>query len=278
MTLGRHIRSALLSLGGNKVRTALTMLGIMIGVLAVTLLVSVGEGTQRFVENSLQSLGSNLLSVVPGRVETQRWGYIGAAVERPLVEADVELLERRATLIAAATPVVFGNAFLRHQSATHSTSVFGVTPSFLKVRRLRVELGTFFAKEDDVARRRVVVLGRTLVQALFEGRDPVGASIRIGSERFRVIGVLERKGRSLGVDLDDIALIPTSVAKDFFSQRGINQILAVVHDGVRADRASAQIEGLLAERRRGDRSFTIQTQDDLLSAFSNITAALSWGL
>src|SRR5450631_3382349 len=108
MRLRRHLRSAALALTANKVRTALTMLGIMIGVLAVTLLVSVGDGTRQFVETSLQSLGSNLLSVVPGRFEARRWGYVGAAVEKPLVQADVELIQRRATLVAAATPVIFG--------------------------------------------------------------------------------------------------------------------------------------------------------------------------
>jgi len=278
VNLRRHLRSATLALTANKVRTALTMLGIMIGVLAVTLLVSVGDGTRQFVETSLQSLGSNLLSVVPGRFEARRWGYVGAAVEKPLVLADVELIQRRATLITAATPVIFGNATLRHEADRRSTSVFGVAPEFLRVRRLRVSGGVFFTSQDDQAHRRVIVLGQTLVHSLFSHGSPVGQSIRVGSERFRVLGVLEGKGRSLGVDLDDMALIPTSVAQDVFAQRGINQILAVARDDTRPELASQQIESLLALRRRGERCFTIQTQDDLLRTFSSITGALSAGL
>lgn len=278
MRLHGHLRSATFALTANKGRTGLTMLGIMIGVLAVTLLVSVGDGTRRFVENSLQSLGSNLLSVVPGRFETRRWGYVGAAVEKPLVMADIELIARRATLIAAATPVVFGNATLRHEAQRRSTSVFGVAPEFLRVRRIRVERGAFFTAQDGQAHRRVVVLGQTLVHRLFSDTNPVGQSIRVGSERFRVLGVLERKGRSLGVDLDDMALIPTLVAQDIFAQHGISQILAVASEAARADQAGEQIEALLALRRRGERCFTIQTQDDLLRAFSSITGALRAGL
>jgi putative ABC transport system permease protein len=272
------LRNAALALAANKVRTALTMLGIMIGVLAVTLLVSVGDGTRRFVEASLQSLGSNLLSVVPGRFEARRWGYVGAAVEKPLVRADVELIRRRATLISAVTPVIFGNATLRHGADRRSTSVFGVAPEFLRVRRLRMVAGSFFTAQDDQAHRRVVVLGQTLVHGLFSDRSPVGQSIRVGSARFSVVGTLERKGRSLGVDLDDIALIPTSVAEDVFAQHGINQILAVARDDTRPELASQQLESLLALRRRGERCFTIQTQDDLLRAFSSITGALSASL
>jgi putative ABC transport system permease protein len=272
------VYAAVLALTANKLRSALTMLGILIGVLAVTLLVSVGEGASSFVENTLASIGTNLLSVVPGRVDAKSFGYLGAAVSKPLVMEDVTLLERQATLIAAVTPMVLGSATLQRQGRRRSSSVFGVGEAFLGVRNLHVQTGSFFRKEDVDARRRVVVLGPTLVDALFGSQNPMGDTVRIGNEQFRVIAVTERKGRSLGVDLDDMALIPATVAQEFFAQDNLNQILVVARVDAESSRAAAQISQLLASRRHGDTCFTIQTQDDLLRVFQTITSAMSWTL
>jgi putative ABC transport system permease protein len=274
----RHLRSAALALSANKARTALTMLGILIGVLAVTLLVSVGEGAKFFVERSLTSIGTNLLSVVPGRLERQRFGYMGAAVDKPLLLEDATLLARRATHLLAVTPVIVGNATLQHGHRRRTTSVFGVGPDFLRVRQMSMQSGAFFRAEDVVGRRRVVVLGPTLVSALLPGENPVGRTVRLGGESFRVVGVTASKGQSLGVDLDDMALLPASVAGDLFSQTSLNQILAVARAGTDAATATQQIDDLLASRRSGERCFTIQTQDDLLRVFSTVTTAMSWTL
>ncbi|HET9933752.1 MAG TPA: ABC transporter permease, partial [Polyangiaceae bacterium] len=272
----QHVKSAALSLAANKTRSALTMLGISIGVLAVTLLVSVGEGAKSSVETSLTSIGTNLLSVVPGRIEAQGFGYLGAAVRKPLVIEDSELLERQATHLAAVTPVVLGNASIQFAGRARSTNIFGVGPRFLDVRNIRLESGSFLSSEDIAARRRVVILGRTLVDSILDGKPAIGSSVRVGGERFRVVGVTERKGRSLGIDLDDMALVPVSVAAEFFEQTSLNQILAAAKSDTDAELASQQIDELLAGRRRGERSFTIQTQDDLLRVFDSITSAMSW--
>lgn len=274
----QHLRAAALALSANKARTALTMLGILIGVLAVTLLVSVGEGAKFFVERSLASVGTNLLSIVPGRVENQRFGYIGAAVDKPLTLNDADLLARRATRLTAVTPVILGNATLQHAGKRRTASVFGVGPAFLDVRQMALDSGSFLTAEDLAGRRRVVVLGQALVSALLPGESPIGRTIRLGSERFRVIGVTAQKGQSLGLDLDDMALIPASAAADLFSQTSLNQILAVARADGDGAQATEEIERLLASRRGGERCFTIQTQDDLLKLFSTVTTAMSWTL
>ncbi len=274
----QHLRAAALALSANKARTALTMLGILIGVLAVTLLVSVGEGAKFFVERSLASVGTNLLSIVPGRVENQRFGYIGAAVDKPLTLNDADLLARRATRLTAVTPVILGNATLQYAGKRRTASVFGVGPAFLDVRQMALDSGSFLTAEDLAGRRRVVVLGQALVSALLPGENPIGRTIRLGSERFRVIGVTAQKGQSLGLDLDDMALIPASAAADLFSQTSLNQILAVARADGDGAQATEEIERLLASRRGGERCFTIQTQDDLLKLFSTVTSAMSWTL
>jgi putative ABC transport system permease protein len=191
---------------------------------------------------------------------------------------DVRLLQRQATSISAVTPLVLGSASLHHQGRRRSSSVFGVGEAFLDVRNLHLQAGSFFRREDIDSHRRLVVLGSTLVDVLFADRDPIGSTIRIGTEQFRVIAVVERKGRSLGVDLDDMALIPATVAQEFFAQDTLSQILAVARVDSESALAARQIEQLLAGRRHGDACFTIQTQDDLLRVFQTITQAMSWTL
>lgn len=273
-----HLATALFALLNNKTRTALTMLGIVIGVLSVTLLVSVGEGARAFVSDTLSSLGTNLLSVVPGRSEVRGIGAPGASVAKPLVLDDVSLLDREATHLRGVCPVVLGTGGVRREGRERDTNVFGVGESFVDIRKLTIEDGEFFRAEDVRARRRLVVLGRTLVRELFSDSDPIGQSVRIGDARFRVAGVLAPKGRSLGVDLDDLVLVPVTAAQDLFSQQTLSQILAAAPPGVDPRRAAFEIEELLALRRRGERPFTIQTQDDLLATFGTLTSALSWTL
>jgi putative ABC transport system permease protein len=270
-----HLTTAVLALWANKTRTALTMLGIVIGVLSVTLLVSVGEGAKAFVADTLTSLGTNLLSVVPGRSEVRGLGTMGASVAKPLLLEDAEMLEREATRLRGVCPVVLGTGAVRHEARVRDTNVFGVGASFADLRQLSLERGAFFREDDITARRKLAVLGRTLVRELFPDSDPVGQTVRIGDARFRVAGVLLEKGRSLGIDLDDLILVPVTSAQDLFAQQTLSQILAAAPPEGDPRLAAREIEELLALRRRGDRPFTIQTQDDLLETFGTLTSALS---
>jgi putative ABC transport system permease protein len=272
-----HLLSAVAALTANKIRAALTMLGVVIGVLAVTLLVGVGDGARVYLDRQLTSLGTNLLVIVPGRRETR--GGLGAMPQgqtsRPLVLEDAQALERQATLLRGVSPVVLGGGTVRYQGRQRDTMVLGVGPAFGDIRNMHVDRGSFVRAEDLDARRRVVVLGRTVVRELFGEENPLGQAIRIADGRFRVVGVMEEKGRSLGFDLDDLVFVPATSAMDLLSQDFLSQIIVAARSRAETSNAIDEATEILARRRHGDRGFTVQSQDDLLRTFGTLTTAMT---
>ncbi|MDR3589299.1 MAG: ABC transporter permease [Negativicutes bacterium] len=202
-------------LKANKLRSILTMLGIIIGVGAVIAMLSVGKGVQQRVESSIASLGSNLLIVLPGSNSPSGGVRLAAGSNITLTSQDAQAISREISGISAVAPsaqrsyqVVFGNQ-------NWVTQVQGSTPEFLDVRNWNVASGSFFTSRDLDSRARVVVLGQTVATNLFGDISPVGQTIRINKAPFRVIGVLELKGQSgMGQDQDDLAVIPLTTAQD----------------------------------------------------------------
>ncbi len=270
-----HLVSALSALSANKLRAALTMLGVVIGVLAVTLLVSVGDGARAYLSNTLSGIGSNLLSVVPGRTETRGLGPPATGLSRPLTMEDVHALTRQGTLLRGVSALVQGGGTVRYRNRQRDTIVIGVSPSFSDLRNMHVDVGEFVREEDVASRRRVVVLGRRVVLELFGDESPLGQSIRIAGGRFRVVGVMEPKGRSLGFDLDDLVFVPATAAMDLFALDHITQIVTASRSKEEAPAAMVEIDDILARRRNGEHSFTIQSQEDLLKTFGAITSAMT---
>ncbi len=271
-----HVAFALQALLANKLRALLTMLGVIIGVLAITLLVSVGDGARRYIETTLSGIGTNLLSVVPGRTETR--GSFGApnnSVSRPLTMDDVHILQRQGTLLRGVSAVVQGNGAIRYGSRQRDTPVFGVGPEFSDLRGMHVSVGSFVREEDLQSRRRVAVIGQTVVRELFGHENALGQSIRVAGGRFRVIGLMEEKGRSLGFDLDDLVFIPATTAQDLFSLEVLSGITTAARDKQDVQNAIDQIEELLARRRNGEKTFTVQSQEDLLKTFGSVTSAMT---
>ncbi len=273
-----HVLSALLALAANKVRAALTMLGVVIGVLAVTLLVGVGDGARIYLDEQINGLGTNLVTIVPGRRETRGFGPPAGAVSRPLTMDDVRALEHQGTLLRGVSPVVVGGGTIRFQGRQRDTTVLGVGPAFGDLRNMHVDRGSFIRDEDVNAHRRVVVLGRTLVRELFGDENALGQPVRVADGRFRVVGVMEEKGRSLGFDLDDLAFIPATTAQDLFSLDQLSQLITATRSKEDAAAAGEEIEEILARRRNGERTFTIQSQDDLLKTFGTLTTAMTFML
>jgi len=270
-----HILSAFLALRANKIRAALTMLGVVIGVLAVTLLVGVGDGARIYLDEQISGLGTNLITVVPGRRETRGFGPPAGNSARPLVMEDVQAIERQASLIRGVSPIVMGGGAVRFKGRTRDTMILGVGPAFSDLRNMHVEVGNFIRSEDVESRRRVCVLGRTIVKELFGDENPLGQTVRLADGRFRVVGLMEERGTSLGFDLNDLVFIPVTAAMDLFNQDHLSQILTAARSKEDAVAAAEELEQVLARRRNGEKTFTIQSQDDLLKTFGALTTAMT---
>src|SRR3712207_3296809 len=211
----------------NKMRTLLTMLGIVIGVGAVIVMVAVGNGAQSQIESQINSLGTNMLVITPGST-AQGGASQGAGTFNRLTIEDADKLKAEATLLAAVSPVVVTRTQVIGGSGNWRTGVNGVSTDYLTIRDWGVTSGALFGDDDVRAKRRVVVLGATVAERLFAGEDPVGSQVQLGQSPFTGVGVLARKGQTAsGSDQDDVVLVPYTTAQDRLSGRTfISQILA----------------------------------------------------
>ncbi len=275
-----NVRSAMRSLVQNKMRAVLTILGILIGVGAVIAMVSVGQGATLGIQQQIQGLGSNFLTITPGSATSGgvRQGF-GSVTTLTIDDADA---------IKAGVPDILGvepetnvRGQLKYRSNNWSTSVTGTSPDYPIVRSWPVAEGTFFTDEDYKAKRSVVVLGQDVVTNLFGEEDPIGKSIKIGSANFRVIGVLEAKGSAGGFfSQDDTALIPFSTAYSRFRhQKDVRSIGVSVTDKDRINSAKADITALLRERHKipdgtAD-DFTIVSQEDVLQTVQGVSQIMT---
>jgi putative ABC transport system permease protein len=276
MDLREAFGLALEMLAANRVRSALTMLGVVIGVAAIILLVSLGEGATAYITRELTGLGTNLLIITPGKTQTSGGFHPPVAgTVRKLTYEDAVALRRRASLLTDAVPVVLGTGKIRYQGVSRDTSVIGVTPEFQRVRNLYVEIGQFVSEEDVEGRRRVVVLGRTVKRELFGEENPLGQFVTLADSRYRVIGIMERKGVSLGFDIDDLVFIPVKSAQDLFDTDRLFEILASVRSPDEIDRAIQQVKDILMRRHGNREDFTLTSQGAILSAFTTILKILT---
>ena len=272
------VATALRALQRNKLRSALTMLGIIIGVAAVIAMVSVGRGADAAVQQQIQSLGNNLLMVVPGAT-TVTGARSGSGGVSTLTAAD-------ARVIARDCPSVLDVSYVKRQLAqvvagnlNWSTSVQGVTASYGAVRDWPVATGRFFDAREEAGATTVAVVGRTVVDSLFEpGQDPIGAAIRVKSVPFEVIGVLESRGQtSFGQDQDDVVLIPFSTAERRVLGTAIlgtvDSILVKAQSAGTLAEAEQEVAALLRERHRiqprQDDDFTVRNLGDIAEVSRN---------
>ncbi len=276
MDFREAVALALEMLAANRVRTVLTMLGVIIGVAAIILLVSLGEGATAYITRELTGLGTNLLIITPGKTQTSGGFHPPiASTVRKLTYDDAIALRRRASLLSDAVPVVLGTGKVRHQGVSRDTTVIGVTPEFQRVRNLYVEIGQFVSDEDVEGRRRVVVLGRTVKRELFGEENPLGRFVTLADSRYRVIGIMERKGVSLGFDIDDLVFVPVKSAQDLFDTDRLFEVLAAVRSPDDIDRAIQQVKDILARRHGNRQDVTVISQGAMLSAFTTILKILT---
>ena len=268
------IHLALRAITAHRLRSFLTLLGIAVGIAAVILLTSIGEGIHRFVLAEFTQFGTNLVSVVPGKVKTSGPAPTGIPTSvRPLTLDDARVL-RRLPNITAMSATVWGNTEVKGNGRLRRTTVSGVTSEMLKVYSIKVRSGQFLPAEDSENARAFVVLGAKLKSELFGAENALGARLTVGNLQFRVIGVLEAKGQFLGIDLDDTAYIPIARSLELYNRDGLMQIELAYAEGMPASRIGAAIVDTL-KARHGREDFTLTTQEDMLRTLSNILDVLT---
>ena len=254
-------------------RTALALLGIVIGVSAVIIMVAIGDGAQQEVLSKIDAMGTDLLIVNAGQVQKSAGRQQIRGTVTTLTVEDAEALVKECSAVKSAAPVQSRKIQVKYDNLSTNTTVVGTTPEFQTVRNFWAAEGTFFSGEENLASRRVAVLGATVVSNLFAGHNPVGETIRIGKVPFEVVGVMQSKGTDLnGTDQDDQIFIPIRTAlRRVFNLTYINTINIQAVTTGKMSQAVAQITGLLRERHRLNRrnapdDFTIQNQTDVLEA------------
>ena len=268
------VHLALRAITAHRLRSFLTLLGIAVGIAAVILLTSIGEGIHRFVLSEFTQFGTNLISIAPGKVKTSGPAPTGIPTSvRPLTLDDARVL-RRLPHITAMSATVWGNTEVKGNGRLRRTTVSGVTSEMLKVYSIKVRSGQFLPAEDSENARAFVVLGAKLKSELFGAENALGARLTVGNLQFRVIGVLEAKGQFLGIDLDDAAYIPIARSLELYNRDGLMQIELSYAEGLPVSRISAAIVETL-KTRHGREDFTLTTQEDMLPTLSNILDVLT---
>jgi putative ABC transport system permease protein len=276
MTWLASIRIALRALRVNKLRSTLTMLGIIIGVAAVITMIGVGTGAQARVEEQIKALGSNLIMLLPGSV-TSGGARMGAGSRNTLTEDDSYAIQREIQEVQAAAPQLRGTGQVVAGNNNWSTVFYGVTPEHFEVRNWVIASGKGFDAADLAGSAKVALLGETVIRNLFGDGDPLGQVIRIRKVPFVVIGTLGRKGQSLlGQDQDDVILMPISTARNRVlggntaKQRTVGSVFVKVRDEADMSEVEGQIRNLLRQRHRvqqgQDDDFTLRNLSEVLQA------------
>ncbi|MCP9777501.1 ABC transporter permease [Cyanobium sp. T1G-Tous] len=271
---------ALSTLRSNRLRSLLTMLGIVIGNASVITLVGVGRGAQNLAEGQLSNLGANVLFVVPGNNDTRRQGI---DFPKNLVLEDALAIGEQVPSVKRVAPQITLSEVVQAGGLSSSTSIFGVTPEFLPVRQFEIAQGRFFTASDLNGARNVTVVGPDLGAKMFPGKAPVGRQLRIRNQLFEVIGVLEPKGAVFGQNQDENAYVPLSTMVSKLSGRdptygvSLNFISVEARDEQSTGAASFQITNLLRQRHRilREDDFAVRSQKDALTIVSTITGGLT---
>ncbi len=276
MNILETFKVALEAILSNKVRSGLTMLGVIIGVLAVILLVSIGEGAKMYITKELTGLGTNLLVIQPGKTTTSGGFHPpSAGTVRKLTYDDAVALKRRAWLLSDAVPIVLGTGRVKFENKGRDTTIIGTTAEFERVRNLFVETGSFVTQADVDSKAKVAVLGRTVKEELFGQENALGRVVSLAEARYRVVGVMHKKGMSLGWDVDDVVFIPVTSGQELFDTDSVFEVLASTPRAEDVERAIAQIKDILIKRHAHKEDFTIVTQGAMLETMNTILNVLT---
>jgi putative ABC transport system permease protein len=266
------------ALSGHRLRTGLSLLGVAVGVTSVVLLTSLGEGARLYVVGEFAALGSNLLIVTPGKIETSGLAPPVGSAPHDLTLDDVTAIERRVPRIRHVAPMVIGSVTARAGDLTRDVVVAGVTPEWKSVRRLNVGIGQFLPPGEAGADASVCVVGAAIQRELFQGANPLGETLRLGDERFRIIGVIAPRGTSLGMDLDQIVIIPLARHMKMFNLTSLFRVLVEVSSQDDLPAAQRAVIEILKARHDDEEDVTVQTQESMLTTFSHLLSMLTMAL
>ncbi|MCU0303783.1 MAG: ABC transporter permease [Thermoanaerobaculales bacterium] len=274
MDLIELIRFVVAALGGHRLRSFLSALGVGIGVTAVILLTSLGEGTRDYIVTQSTQFGTTLIGINPGKVKTVGMpGVLGGTTHKLTID-DAEAL-RRIPEVDEVVPVAFGQAEVEGGGRGRAVFIYGVGWEAAAAWRFNVSQGSFLPRMDPNRRGSFAVLGAKLARELFGDGSPLGRRVRIGGASFLVTGVMEPKGQLLGFDLDDTAFIPVASAMDLFNIDELHEIDVVAASSEAIEPVAEGIRRLLMERHRGEEDFTITTQTEMLDTFGRVISMIT---
>ncbi|MEQ8662325.1 MAG: ABC transporter permease, partial [Gammaproteobacteria bacterium] len=279
LTPADAVRLAAGALGANRRRSVLMVLATAIGVAAVVLLASLGEGAQRFVRGQFEALGTNLLVVMPGRNETTGGPPpVLGTTPRDLTIDDAYALAQWRDITDIA-PVMVGNAPVSVASGLErDVNVLGTTASMAQLRHLDIVQGHFLPTGDPQRGAAVCVLGHVLARELFGAQAAVGRWVRVADRRFRVVGVLRETGVSIGTDFDDLVIVPVASAQTLFDRESLFRVIAAVRPGADLAAASAAVHDIIAARHEGEDDVTVITQDSVVATLDRILGTITLGI
>jgi putative ABC transport system permease protein len=268
---------AVTALARHRLRTGLSLLGVAIGVAAIVALTALGEGARRYVIGQFTSLGSNLVIVLPGRNETTGMNPVMGGVPNDLTLEDASALQRAMPELRVLAPISLGNETVAHRERRRQVIVIGSNREFLAVRELRVRSGRFLQSSEIESAGQVVVLGAKVADELFVDESPIGRVVRIGDWRMRVIGVLQRTGTQVGLNLDDVVVVPVATGMRMFNRSSLFRILLKLRAHADTATSCARVREILTER-HGEEDITCLTQESVVSSLSAILTVLTAAL
>ncbi len=259
-----------------RMRAVLTALGITVGVAAVVLLTSIGEGVHRFVLAEFTQFGTNIIGVTPGTAKTMG-GSIGVfGTVRPLSIDDAEAL-RHVPYVTAVVPIVQGNAEVEARGRKRRVTVYGAGAEFADAFRFEVGQGKFLPDDDPRAPRSLAVLGSRMAGELFGDANALGANVRVGGERYRVVGVMKPKGTMIGFDLDDTVYIPAARALELFDRESLFEIDVLYREGAPVAEVERGLRRVLVARHGGE-DFTLTTQQQMIDTLGSVLDVLTFAV
>lgn len=271
------IRISLKAILSNKLRSFLTTLGIIIGVFAIILLVSIGSGLQSYITNQIEGFGSNLIFLIPGRVGGARTP--GGVVSNKLLISDSKSIQLKLKNQASVAPVVQQTSTIKYKNKTNKgTSVLGTTSNYIKtVKNAIVEKGTFFNFSQEQSGAKVATIGETVRKNLFGTTNPIGKKIYISNNIYTVIGIMQKRGAIFGIDQDNTVIIPIGAAQKQFGITQINAAYIAVNKQTQIEEVKNKTDEVL-KRRLTEDDYTLQTAESSLSIVANVTNVLQIAL